>query len=287
MLSEAEVEKNNRLALMVAIHNKRQQLQHKQSEEIMEQQAAVTEKETYICQQCGRDGLSKLYTSHGRQVCSSCQTMRGMIQNKPDIALAAIQELRGDLLHGTHTEVTYNGFTGPELAGYMDRLEEVMARAYPQCDRASEKYWDDLDALPDLVQRIRGAFELHPEDNLEAIIEQAGNLGAAVELAQCNCNDLTTANREHRLKLQEYAQQLHALKLENELLAEKNTTLNAEKDELLQQMTAGSGAVVDIVEQIDIAMERELLNLALASLRGDGATAADIIEGMRGGEQCC
>ena len=278
MITGHDIEKNNRLYLLRTIHDRRH---NTQAEETMKADAGTLENGQLTCQQCGRDGLSKLYTSHGRQVCSSCQTMRGMIQNKPDIALEAIQELRGDLLHGTHTEVTYNGFTGQELAWYMDRLEEIMVLAYPQCDRDSERYWDDIEALPDLVQRIREAFELRPEDNLEAIIEQAGNLGAAVALAQCNCNDLSSANRECRLKLQEYAQQLHALKLENELLAEKNTALNAEKDELLQQMTAGSGAVVDIVEQVDAAMERELLTLALAGLRGDGTTVADIIEGMR------
>lgn len=94
MSSDAEIAKNNRLALLMEIDRKRRE----QTSNDVEKQEKETEdtvgKNSGVCEQCGKQRV-RLKTAYGKAVCPTCQTLRGVVKNHPEKVVAVYAEIHG------------------------------------------------------------------------------------------------------------------------------------------------------------------------------------------------
>jgi len=84
------------------------------------------ERKMPICEQCNDSKDRKLYGSHGKQVCGTCQSIRGNVKNRPDIVMDVIRELHPELL--SHGKEEPSKLHREMIAKLNEQLEEEKQR---------------------------------------------------------------------------------------------------------------------------------------------------------------
>lgn len=94
------------------------------------------------CEQCQDGEDRKLYGSHGKQVCGTCQSIRGNVKNRSDIVVDVIREFHPELLNQGEPSQLHR---------------DTIASLQEQLDDAHQRYTllqDENTALQDEIGRV-------------------------------------------------------------------------------------------------------------------------------------
>lgn len=140
-MSDAEIAKNNRLALLKQVAAGREQ-KKTEGKQMGKETGHLT------CEQCGKGGFVKLYASHGKKVCSSCQAVRTCVNNKPDVALQIFREFDLEGLDAAENKNLHEC-----LQEYGEFYKQVMAILMPDVAEGDSDYYKVMPNLPGMIRR--------------------------------------------------------------------------------------------------------------------------------------
>jgi len=178
-ITDSEIAKNNRLALLADIYSRRSAMK-----KTRETEDTMAKGKTASCDGCGRDKLN-LSSCSGDVVCSSCAAMYGAINNRLPTLAAAIKRL------GKADELA--GLLGSKAAVEVDTA--AMIKAVETAERERDRYQTLADGRLMLLEEIAEAVGYAFDDRWDGLVEAVANLESDRNrlLLECPPRNLTMA----------------------------------------------------------------------------------------------
>ena len=198
--TDAEMARNNRLTLLMETHKQWQAKKGLKECEKNKRCRIMGKKttEAVICEQCGEEKNS-LRNDRGKQVCSSCQVMRGLVRNNPRAVVAAVREYHGDkyfsgkdgesvsdehfaLLSKIWSVINLDGLVDPERAADLDQYILGMSMALDKQNARVEKARVEIAKIVDALEIQIDYGKSWADTALEMISRNTAALERSLEL---------------------------------------------------------------------------------------------------------
>jgi len=271
-LSDAEIEKENRLFTLKQVHQKWKAKQEG-SEKPNNQEEMEMAKKKGTCEQCGKENMG-LGSSHGKECCSSCMNFRSAVNSRPEVVAAIYSEFHGSL-QGGHATQKYDELQeqNQSLSDFNNELvtstgvwesfyKGLMEVVLPAVDPAALDFYEYRDGLSGVIQ---AKLELAGEEpDASAAVEKISTL---LGLEGASLASVFETVEVHIASMKYYQEQSTRLR---ETLEDRERQIS----ELTRIVTA-SDPKADRREQV--------LDIALAVIRDEGHVVADKLEMLRHG----